>query len=124
MENTNILKAPMRVAKAQEGDIKVTIVDIAPHYGVEWCGNSNSDVVDIKVKLPDGYIIKQRVPNTFSTSSIFGTLIRAAKGLHANTFICEIDLDDILGKEVIGEIYHYQHASGDVVDKIRNFRAS
>lgn len=120
--NTNILKQPLREARLPKGTNRSKILGITPYYGVKWFKNPEANIVDIALELPNGYIITQRETFSFSSRSNLGKLIRAAMVIPEDEFIDEINLDEVLGKEVIGEIVHWQTKRGDVFESMKNFR--
>lgn len=121
--NTNILKQPLRKSKAKEGYQKLRVVDLIPKQGVKWYDNPNEDVVDVKLELENGYIIRQRYVFTLSFSSNLGKLVRAALSLPEDECIFEINPDEVIGKEVMGEMIHWESSRGDIYEKVKNFKS-
>lgn len=122
ISNTNVLIQPQRKARVEQGETIAKLVNIKPQYGVLWFNNPKANIVDISLELPDGYIITQRETLSFSYTSNFGKLIRAAMKIPENEFIYEIKLDEIIGKEVIGDVIYWKNRNNDTYEKVKNFR--
>lgn len=122
-ENKNILKEPPREAREEERTDKLTIRGITPTYGVKWFDNQNANVVDIDLELSNGNIIKQRETFSFAPKSNLGKLVRVVLGIPENESLHEINIDEVLGKTVLGDITHWKTKRGDIFEKVKNFRA-
>ena len=121
--NTTVLKQPLRRAKLDEGVKKFKLLEITPRYGVKWYETEDANVVDLKLKSESGEVIWQRELYSFSFSSNLGKLIRALLSKSSKEFIYEIDVDEIIGKEVIGEVVYWKNPRGDIFEKVKNFKS-
>lgn len=121
--NTTVLKQPLRKTKVEEGVNKFKLLEITPRYGVKWYENKNANVVDLKLESESGEVIWQRELYSFSFSSNLGKLIRALLSKSSKEFIYKIDVDEIIGKEVIGEVVYWKSPRGDIFEKVKNFKS-
>ena len=117
------LKRPARKPKVQEGYCKLRLVGIEPSYGVERFDNPDADVVDLSLETEKGYVIRQRETFSYHKNSNFGKLVRKILNIDDNAVIEEIDTDEVLDKEIIGEIVHYSKSNGDIYERAKNFKS-
>lgn len=118
----NIMTLPLRKPRVTEGAEKVKLLKLSLKTEEHWYEDENANVVYSELELPNGYVVRQRDLFSLSFSSNLGRLIRAALRLPEDAVIYEIDLDEVIGKEVMGEIMHWENARGDVYERIKNFK--
>jgi hypothetical protein len=121
--NTNILKQPLRKSKVEEGIQKFKLLELTPKYGVRWYEDPNANVVDVKLESENGAIIRQRDLFSLSFSSNLGKLIRAVLGMSEDELIYEVDPNEVIGKEVLGEVIYWENSRGDIYEKVKNFKS-